>query len=152
MNNRIELTITRITPGVAFLIFGIGKFRNDIWAQTMRNMVLFESLPWSADLSVVLIGAIELATAGGLILGLFTRSSRWPPPFSLGRCSCCSVSIKRATSASPEQHCTWPSPAATHTCGSAGRAATKPAKTDGRRWTARAAEPDSVSRQKGGEP
>jgi hypothetical protein len=35
MNNRIALAIMRITPAMVFLIFGIGEFRDDVWAQTM---------------------------------------------------------------------------------------------------------------------
>jgi uncharacterized membrane protein YphA (DoxX/SURF4 family) len=58
---------------VVFLIFGIGKFRNDIWAQTIRGMDIFQALPWDPNLSVAAIGVLEVAVAVGLILGLFTR-------------------------------------------------------------------------------
>ncbi len=73
MTKRVAFAIMRVTLGVVFLVFGIGKFRNDIWAQTMRNMSFFGWLPWSADVSVVLVGVMEVATGAGLILGLFTR-------------------------------------------------------------------------------
>ncbi|MFW5915736.1 MAG: DoxX family membrane protein [Planctomycetota bacterium] len=59
--------------GVVFLIFAIGKFQNDIWAQTMRNMTFFQSLPWNPDISVIVVGILEVVVAAGLICGLFTR-------------------------------------------------------------------------------
>lgn len=73
MKNKIGLLLLRISLGIVFLIFGIGKFQNDIWAQTIRNMAVFESLPWSVDATVIMVGGLELVTAGALILGVFTR-------------------------------------------------------------------------------
>jgi len=73
MKIKIGLLLLRVSLGVVFLIFGIGKFQNDIWAQTIRNMTVFESLPWSVDLTVILIGIVEVITAAALILGVFTR-------------------------------------------------------------------------------
>ena len=63
----------RLSLGVVFLIFGIGKFQNDIWAHTIRNMEFFQRLPWSLDLTVRLIGITETMTGIGLIAGFFTR-------------------------------------------------------------------------------
>lgn len=73
MKNKIPFALMRVSLGIVFLIFGIGKFQNDIWAQTMRNMTFFESLPWSTSVSVIGVGILELFVAAGLILGLYTR-------------------------------------------------------------------------------
>lgn len=73
MKNKVAVLILRISLGAVFLVFGIGKFQNDIWAQTIRNMTVFELLPWSTDVTVIVVGVIELITAAGLILGFFTR-------------------------------------------------------------------------------
>jgi uncharacterized membrane protein YphA (DoxX/SURF4 family) len=71
--HKIALLLLRFTLGAVFLIFGVGKFQNDIWAQTIRNMDLFQRLPWSLDLTVFLIGITETITGAGLIFGIFTR-------------------------------------------------------------------------------
>ena len=63
----------RICLGVVFLLFGIGKFQNDIWAQTISTMDFFLKLPWGVNLSIFLIGVSEVLTGACLILGLFTR-------------------------------------------------------------------------------
>ncbi len=73
MREKIALTILRIGLGVVFLIFGIGKFRNDLWAQTIRNMDFFLSLPWSVNISIFFIGVLEVLTGISLIIGFFTR-------------------------------------------------------------------------------
>lgn len=73
MKNKIGLLILRVSLGTVFLIFGFGKFQNDMWAQTIRNMAVFESLPWSTDATVIIVGMVEVVTAGALILGVFTR-------------------------------------------------------------------------------
>ena len=73
MKNKIAFTILRVGLGVVFLIFGIGKFQGDIWAETIKGMEIFQSLPWSVDITVLLIGASEVATGTFLILGIFTR-------------------------------------------------------------------------------
>jgi uncharacterized membrane protein YphA (DoxX/SURF4 family) len=70
---KIALLILRISLGVVFLIFGIGKFQNDIWAQTIRNMEFFHGLPWSLDVTVLMIGVVETITGAALIAGIFTR-------------------------------------------------------------------------------
>ncbi len=63
----------RISLGAVFLIFGIGKFSNDIWAETIRTSGFFINLPWNIDISVMLIGIIETLTGIALIIGLLTR-------------------------------------------------------------------------------
>ena len=73
ITKNIGLVILRVALGIVFLLFGIGKFQNDIWAQTIKGMELFQSLPWEADLSVIIIGVIELITAVCLIIGFYTR-------------------------------------------------------------------------------
>ena len=73
MKNKIAFLILRLTLGIVFLIFGIGKFANDGWAQTIRSMDFFLKLPWDVDLSVFLIGIMEVSTGIALITGLFTR-------------------------------------------------------------------------------
>jgi uncharacterized membrane protein YphA (DoxX/SURF4 family) len=73
MRNKIAYTILRITLAAVFLIFGIGKFRNDIWAQTIRQMGFFRALPWDTGISVFFIGLIETITGLALLAGIFTR-------------------------------------------------------------------------------
>lgn len=73
MRNRYAFLALRISLGIVFLIFGIGKFRNDIWAETIKTMDIFLKLPWNVDLSVFLIGVMETATGIALITGFFTR-------------------------------------------------------------------------------
>lgn len=63
----------RVSLGLVFLLFGIGKLRGDVWAQTIRSMDFFLKLPWSVETSVMLIGSIEIVTGAALILGLCTR-------------------------------------------------------------------------------
>ena len=55
------------------MVFGIGKFRGDIWAETIKGMDFFLKLPWNVSISVYLIGALEVLTGVALIIGLFTR-------------------------------------------------------------------------------
>ena len=69
----IAFLILRISLGVVFLLFGIGKFQNDIWAQTIKTMEFFVKLPWDVNISVILIGTMETITGLALITGLFTR-------------------------------------------------------------------------------
>lgn len=73
MKNRFAFLILRLSLGSVFLIFGIGKFRNDVWAQTIRSMDFFLRLPWDVGVSVFLIGLTETATGLALITGFFTR-------------------------------------------------------------------------------
>ena len=63
----------RVSLGVVFVIFGLGKFQNDIWAQTIKAMDIFMKLPWNVNLSVFLIGTVETLTGVALIIGLFPR-------------------------------------------------------------------------------
>jgi uncharacterized membrane protein YphA (DoxX/SURF4 family) len=72
-SHKIAVLLLRVSLGTVFLIFGIGKFQNDIWAQTIRNMDIFRGLPWSLDLTVLMIGVVETITGAGLIAGIFTR-------------------------------------------------------------------------------
>jgi len=67
------LIILRASLGVVFLLFGIGKFQNDIWAQTIRGMSFFLKLPWNINISIFLIGMSEVEIGLALICGLFTR-------------------------------------------------------------------------------
>jgi len=73
MKRKIAFTILRVTLGAVFLLFGIGKFRNDVWAEAIRHMELFIRLPWDVNISVALIGLSEVITGLFLILGLFAR-------------------------------------------------------------------------------
>jgi uncharacterized membrane protein YphA (DoxX/SURF4 family) len=73
MKNKFMFLIMRVSLGVVFLLFGIGKFRNDLWAETIRTMDFFTKLPWSVNISVVLVGIMEILTGGALIIGIFTR-------------------------------------------------------------------------------
>jgi uncharacterized membrane protein YphA (DoxX/SURF4 family) len=73
MKEKIAFTILRAGLGIVFLIFGMGKFQNDIWAQTIRNMDFFAKLPWSVNISLTLIGITEVVTGISLIAGLFSR-------------------------------------------------------------------------------
>lgn len=67
------MLILRVSLGVVFLIFGVGKFQHDYWARTIESMDVFQRLAWSPQLSVKLIGGLEVATGLALILGLGTR-------------------------------------------------------------------------------
>jgi len=73
MKNKFSFLILRVCLGIVFVLFGIGKFQNDIWAQTIKTMDFFLKLPWDVNISVSLIGVSEVLTGAGLILGLFTR-------------------------------------------------------------------------------
>ena len=73
MKNNFVSLIMRVSLGIVFLIFGIGKFKNDIWAETIRSMDFFIRLPWNVNISVALIGITEILTGAALIIGLFTR-------------------------------------------------------------------------------
>lgn len=73
MKEKIGLLLLRISLGVVFLIFGVGKFRGDIWVRTIESMDLFKRLPFSVDIAVFATGVLEVATGCGLILGLFRR-------------------------------------------------------------------------------
>ena len=73
MKDKIAFTILRVSLGAVFLIFGIGKFQDDIWAQTIKSMEVFQGLPWDVGITVFLIGVSEVVTGTFLILGVFTR-------------------------------------------------------------------------------
>lgn len=73
MKNKIAFLAMRVSLGFVFFIFGIGKFKNDIWAETIKTMDFFIRLPWDVNISVALIGITEILTGAALILGLFTR-------------------------------------------------------------------------------
>ena len=73
MKNKLAFLVMRVALGVVFLIFGIGKFRNDIWVETIKAMDFFIKLPWDVNISIALIGIIEILTGLALIIGLFTR-------------------------------------------------------------------------------
>ena len=73
MKNKLAFLVMRVSLGIVFLIFGMGKFRNDIWAETIRNMDFFLKLPWDVNASIFLIGISEIITGIALIVGLFTR-------------------------------------------------------------------------------
>jgi uncharacterized membrane protein YphA (DoxX/SURF4 family) len=62
----------RAGVGAVFLLFGIGKFLGDGWADTMRSMEFFKTLPWSVDVSISISGFLEIATGAGLVLGAWT--------------------------------------------------------------------------------
>lgn len=65
--------ILRCGLGIVFLIFGVGKFRGDEWADTMRSMEFFSYLPWPVDASIISVGAFETLTGMALISGRYTR-------------------------------------------------------------------------------
>src|SRR3989344_4080359 len=65
--------LLRLGLGVVFLGFGIGKFTGDIWAESMRQMVLVQKFPGGADLAILVVGGIEVVIALLLVLGLFAR-------------------------------------------------------------------------------
>jgi len=73
MKNKLAFLAMRVTLGIVFFIFGIGKFKNDIWAETIKTMDFFLRLPWDVNISVALIGITEILTGAALIIGLFTR-------------------------------------------------------------------------------
>ncbi len=73
MKNKIAFLAMRVSLGLVFLIFGIGKFKNDLWAETIRTMDFFTRLPWDVNIPVALIGIAEMLTGAALIIGLFTR-------------------------------------------------------------------------------
>lgn len=73
MRNKIGLLLLRVSLGAVFLLFGIGKLNNDLWAQTMRSMSFFQGLPWDVQVSIVAVGIIEIITGALLILGFCTR-------------------------------------------------------------------------------
>ncbi|MBP7216892.1 MAG: DoxX family protein [Candidatus Omnitrophica bacterium] len=70
---RIALTILQVSLGVVFFVFGIGKFQNDYWARTMASMDIFQRLPWSPAVSVIIAGIMEVATGLALMVGFRRR-------------------------------------------------------------------------------
>lgn len=72
-SNLFPSFILRIGLGIVFLIFGIGKFTGDIWAETIKAMPIFNSIPININTIVIIIGIMEVLTGLCLILGLFTR-------------------------------------------------------------------------------
>ncbi|MFH0877547.1 MAG: DoxX family protein [Candidatus Omnitrophota bacterium] len=75
--NEVSVLVLRLGLGIVFLVFGIGKFRGDEWAQTMQNMAFFSYLPWSVNASIALAGAAEIITGCCLIAGLFLCFFSW---------------------------------------------------------------------------
>ncbi len=73
MKEKIIFSILRISLGVVFLVFGIGKFTGDYWARSMEAMTIVQAMPWNPQYSVWAFGAIEILTATFLILGFFVR-------------------------------------------------------------------------------
>lgn len=59
--------------GVVFLAFGIGKLKDDLWAQTMRSMDFFQALPWDIQVSIIVVGVMEIISGALLLLGFCTR-------------------------------------------------------------------------------
>ena len=62
----ISSVFLRFGLGIVFLLFGIGKFMNDVWAVTIRNISFYKFLGGS-DLVIYLIGALEVIIALALI-------------------------------------------------------------------------------------
>jgi cytochrome c oxidase subunit 2 len=73
MLQRISFLIMRISIGLVFLLFGIGKLNNDVWAQTIKTMDIFQHLPWDVNNTVILIGISEITTGICLMTGLYAR-------------------------------------------------------------------------------
>jgi len=73
MLQKISFLIMRVSIGLVFLLFGIGKLNNDIWAQTIKAMDVFQHFPWDVNYMVILIGISEITTGICLMVGLYTR-------------------------------------------------------------------------------
>jgi uncharacterized membrane protein YphA (DoxX/SURF4 family) len=73
MKEKIISIILRVSLGIVFFWFGIGKFTNDYWARTMAAMPFIQVLPWPANISVIAAGILEIITAFGLITGRLLR-------------------------------------------------------------------------------
>ena len=73
MLRKIAFIILRVGLGIVFLLFGMNKFRGDIWAQTISNMEFFKHLPWNVNVSICLIGGSEIVVGVLLIAGVFIR-------------------------------------------------------------------------------
>ena len=73
MRTSFPYHLLRISLAVVFLFFGIGKFQNDIWADTMRNMPIFHIFGTSPDLWIYAVGVIELIIAASFIFNRYTQ-------------------------------------------------------------------------------
>lgn len=71
--NAIGLLVLRVSLGVVFIVFGIGKLQHDYWARSIETMAFFQRLPFTPAVWVTLIGAMEVLTGVGLVLGAGTR-------------------------------------------------------------------------------
>ncbi len=69
------MTVVRCGLGLVFLYFGVGKFRGDEWADTMKSMSFFQHLPWPVSVSVAISGALEVATGLCLAIGFWVRAA-----------------------------------------------------------------------------
>ncbi|MDD3374530.1 MAG: DoxX family protein [Candidatus Omnitrophica bacterium] len=73
MKDKIIFSILRVSLGVVFLVFGIGKFTGDYWARSMEAMSIVQAMPWSSQYSVWAFGVVEILTSVLLIFGFFVR-------------------------------------------------------------------------------
>lgn len=69
----LSTLILRISLGLVFLFFGLGKFKGDAYAKTTKSLQIVKSLPILPDTTVLLIGSLEILIAILLLLGLYTR-------------------------------------------------------------------------------
>ena len=63
----------RLGLGIVFLIFGIGKLRQDIWFATMKSMHMFSMFGSQINYFIYFVGIVEIVIGISLVMGLFTR-------------------------------------------------------------------------------
>lgn len=73
MKKKIAFLLLRVSIGVVFLKFGIGKFQGDYWTRTIKTMEFFQQLPIDVNTTVWIVGIVEVLTGICLITGLFTK-------------------------------------------------------------------------------
>ncbi len=70
------LLIARVCLALVFIWFGIGKFQDDVWAETMRGMPMMQHMqPAVSDTLVYIVGATEIIIGVFLAAGLFLRTT-----------------------------------------------------------------------------
>ncbi|MFH1846315.1 MAG: DoxX family membrane protein [Candidatus Omnitrophota bacterium] len=73
MRNKMGILLLRISLGALFIVFGIGIFQCDSTALAIRNILTYCYLPWSLDLTVKIIGILEIIIGFFLITGAFVK-------------------------------------------------------------------------------
>lgn len=69
------LLIARIAMAIVFIWFGIGKFQDDIWAETMRQHPMMHRVPVPIDTQIYLAGVTEIAIGVFLLAGVYIRAA-----------------------------------------------------------------------------